>query len=75
MHLTKSAVRTTVNLDESLLDEAERMTGISSRTKLLREGLIALIQRESAGRLASLGGSEPDLTTPRRRRETKRDSG
>jgi Arc/MetJ family transcription regulator len=75
MQSTTRAVRTTVNLDEALLDEAQRMTGISSRTQLLREGLVALIQRESARRLARLGGSEPDLETPRRRREATDDSG
>lgn len=63
-------MRTTVNLDEDLLQEAEDMTGISSRSALLREGLMALIARESARRLARLGGTEPELKpVPRRRPE------
>ena len=63
-------MRTTVNLDEALLDEARRVTGLSERTALIREGLKALIERESARRLARLGGSEPDLRpVPRRRTE------
>lgn len=61
-------MRTTVNLDEKLLDEAQRITGIKERTFLLQEGLRALIERESARRLARLGGSEPQLRTPPRRR-------
>jgi Arc/MetJ family transcription regulator len=61
-------MRTTVNLDEKLLDEARRITGIKERTALLQEGLRALIERESARRLARLGGSEPQLQTPPRRR-------
>jgi Arc/MetJ family transcription regulator len=61
-------MRTTVNLDEHLLAEAKRLTGIRERTALLQEGLRALIERESARRLARLGGSEPDLRTAPRRR-------
>jgi len=63
-------MRTTINLDETLLAEAQRLTGLSERTALVREGLKALIQRESAWRLARLGGSEPSLPPiPRRRAE------
>jgi hypothetical protein len=61
-------MRTTVNLDPELLDEARRLSGISERAALLRAGLIALIERESARRLARLGGTEPQLTLPPRRR-------
>jgi len=61
-------MRTTVNLDQQLLDEAQRLTGIAERTALLQEGLRALIQRESARRLARLGGSEKALRLPPRRR-------
>jgi Arc/MetJ family transcription regulator len=61
-------MRTTLNLDEALLEEAHRLTGMRERTALIHEGLRALIERESARRLARLGGSEPDLRpTPRRR--------
>jgi Arc/MetJ family transcription regulator len=62
-------MRTTVNLDEALLSEAERMTGLKERTALIREGLKALIERESARRLARLGGSEPQLQDVPRRAE------
>lgn len=61
-------MRTTVNLDEALIDEAQRITGLTERTALIREGLKALIERESARRLARLGGSEPQVKRiPRRR--------
>lgn len=60
--------RTTINLDDELLAEAERLTGEPVKTALVREGLRALIERESARRLAALGGAMPDLeVTPRRR--------
>lgn len=62
------AMRTTLNLDEALLEEAQRITGVAERTAIIHEGLRALIERESARRLARLGGSEPDLHAPPRRR-------
>lgn len=61
-------MRTTVNLDEQLLADAQRLTGTQERTALIHEGLRALIARESARRLARLGGSDPRATAPRRRR-------
>lgn len=61
-------MRTTLNLDDLLLEEARRITGLEERTALIHEGLRALIARESARRLARLGGSEPQLRPiPRRR--------
>lgn len=61
-------MRTTLNLDDALIAHARELTGITERTALLHEGLRALIARESARRLARLGGSEPDLADiPRRR--------
>ena len=61
-------MRTTLNLDDLLLEEARRITGLEERTALIHEGLRALIARESARRLARLGGSEPQLRpSPRRR--------
>ena len=61
-------MRTTINLDEELLGEAMRITGMKERTALIHEGLRALIERESARRLARLGGSEKELApVPRRR--------
>jgi Arc/MetJ family transcription regulator len=61
-------MRTTMNLDEELVEEARRITGVRERTALVHAGLRALIERESARRLARLGGSEPDLEVPPRRR-------
>ncbi len=64
-------MRTTINIDEELLAKARRLTGIDGRTDLVREGLRSLIERESARRLARLGGSQPQLEEiPRRRSET-----
>jgi Arc/MetJ family transcription regulator len=61
-------MRTTLNIDDQLLEDAQRLTGISEKTALVREGLRALIERESARRLATLGGTEPQLKPiPRRR--------
>jgi len=60
-------MRTTLNIDDQLLDEAQRITGMSEKAALVREGLRALIERESARRLARLGGTEPQLeSVPRR---------
>ena len=61
-------MRTTVNLDEHLLEEAQEMTGITERTALIHAGLRALVEREAARRLAQLAGTEPELEdVPRRR--------
>lgn len=60
-------MRTTIVLDDDLLAEAQRLTGTQEKTALVREAFRALIQRESALRLARLGGSEPQLRDiPRR---------
>jgi Arc/MetJ family transcription regulator len=61
-------MRTTLNLDDDLLGEAQRLTGMTEPTALIHEGLRALIQRESARRLARLGATEPALRLPPRRR-------
>ena len=61
-------MRTTLNLDDSLLAKAHSLSGMKERTALLSEALRALIERESAKRLARLGGSEPRLKASRRRR-------
>ncbi|GFO55648.1 hypothetical protein GMSM_26550 [Geomonas sp. Red276] len=61
-------MRTTLNIDDALLEKAARLTGLSEKTALVRLGLEALVARESAKRLAGLGGSEPELSAiPRRR--------
>ncbi len=65
-------MRTTVNLDDELLEKAQRLSGITERAALVNEGIRALIERESARRLARLGGSQPQLSTiPRRQTEAK----
>lgn len=61
-------MRTTIALDDDLVAEAQRLTGTVEKTALIREALGALIQRESARRLARLGGTEPALTVAPRRR-------
>lgn len=60
-------MRTTVTLDDDLLARAEELMGSGERTALLRAALLALIERESARRLAALGGTEPHVEAPRRR--------
>jgi Arc/MetJ family transcription regulator len=65
------AMRTTVNLDDQLLEDARKLTGIEERTALLQEALRALIARESARRLARLGGTEPRLRPAPRRRSAE----
>ena len=65
-------MRTTLNLDETLLSRAHKLSGLKERGSLMREALTALIERESARRLARLGGSEPQLKAiPRRRPKAK----
>jgi Arc/MetJ family transcription regulator len=61
-------MRTTLNLDPELIGRAARLTGIREKTALIHAGLEALIARESARRLAALGGTESRLQRPRRRR-------
>jgi len=62
-------MRTTVNLDDDLLEQAQRLTSMMEKSALIREALKALIERESAHRLALLVGSEPQLEEIPRRRE------
>ncbi len=62
-------MRTTLTLDDDLLARAEALTGMKERTALLREALTALIERESARRLARLGGSDPAAEAPPRRQQ------
>jgi Arc/MetJ family transcription regulator len=64
-------MRTTINLDDELIREAQRLTGMTERTALVHAGLRALIERESARRLARLGGSEPTAKAPPRRRSRR----
>ena len=61
-------MRTTLNIDDDLYAKAVELTGVHEKTALLRESLKALIERESAKRLALLGSSEPDLKPVLRRK-------
>ena len=61
-------MRTTLNIDDDLYEKAVELTGVREKTALLREGLKALIERESALRLALLGGSDPTIESAARRR-------
>jgi Arc/MetJ family transcription regulator len=61
-------MRTTLIIDDNLLRKAREITGIQEKTALVRAGLEALIAREAAKRLASLGGTEPGLRAISRRR-------
>lgn len=61
-------MRTTLNLDDELVEKAREFTGIREKTALVHEGLKALVAREAARRLAALGGTMPHLRPiPRRR--------
>jgi Arc/MetJ family transcription regulator len=61
-------MRTTLNIEDELLDSAAKLTGIKEKTSLVRLGLEALIARESSRRLAKLGGTEKQLEMTSRRR-------
>ena len=61
-------MRTTLNIEDSLIDQAAKLTGIKEKTALVKLGLEALIARESARRLAKLGGTQKQLQKiPRRK--------
>jgi len=62
-------MRTTINIDDELLAKAAKLAGPMDRTAMVREGLKALIERESARRLARLGGTQPTLKAAPRRRQ------
>lgn len=68
LNLRSAVVRTTLALDDELLAAAQALTGLTEKSALVREALRALVQRESARRLARLGGTMPDLEIPPRRR-------
>ena len=61
-------MRTTLNIDDELLEQAQRLTNITSKSELIRRALKALVEKESAWRLAEMGGSQPDLEPITRRR-------
>ncbi len=64
-------MRTTLNIDDKILENASKLTGIKEKTALVRLGLEALIAMESSKRLAKLGGTEKELNTIPRRRPSK----
>lgn len=61
-------MRTTINIEDELIDKASKLTGIREKTSLVRLGLQALIAKESSMRLARLGGTEKQLKPISRRR-------
>ncbi len=61
-------MRTTLNIEDALVERASKLTGIKEKTALVRKGLETLISLESSRRLAQLGGSEKKIRMPRRRR-------
>ena len=71
-HMHKSCIlphmRTTLVIDEALLEQARELSGIRQKTALVRAGLEALVAREAARRLAALAGAEPGARPVRRRR-------
>jgi Arc/MetJ family transcription regulator len=64
----EDAMRTTVTIDDELLEKARDYSGIKESSALIREALRQLVQREAARRLIALGGTEPDIVAPPRRR-------
>jgi Arc/MetJ family transcription regulator len=65
-------MRTTLNIDATLIEKARRLSGLTGKTALVRAGLEALIARESGRRLAELGGTETGLKPIPRRRFQRR---
>lgn len=63
-------MRTTLNIEDNLIDKAAKLTGIKEKTALVRLGLEALIARESARRLAKMGGTQKQLREIPRRKGT-----
>ncbi|HTJ29909.1 MAG TPA: type II toxin-antitoxin system VapB family antitoxin [Acidobacteriaceae bacterium] len=61
-------MRTTIALDDELVEQAQEYTGINEKTALVREALTRLVRSEAARRLAALGGSDPNATAAPRRR-------
>ncbi len=61
-------MRTTLNIEDELIEKASKLTGIKEKTALVRKGLETLISLESSRRLAKLGGSEKKIRMPKRRR-------
>ncbi|HEY5817933.1 MAG TPA: type II toxin-antitoxin system VapB family antitoxin [Mesorhizobium sp.] len=73
MRKAAGKMRTPLNLDDQLLAEAQKYTGIAEKTLLVREALKALVEREAGKRLVLLGGSDPDAEFRERRRRGRND--
>lgn len=67
-HAGELKMRTTLNIEDALIEKASKLTGIKEKTALVRKGLETLISLESSKRLAALGGTEKEIRMPRRRR-------
>lgn len=67
-YIKEPEMRTTLNIEDALVERASKLTGINEKTALVRKGLETLISLESSKRLAALGGSEKKIRMPRRRR-------
>ena len=65
-------MRTTITLDDHLIAEASKATGVKERNQLIHDGLRALIARENARAIIALGGSDPEACVPKRRRPRAR---
>lgn len=64
-------MRTTLILDDALMEKARSLTGLAEKTAVVHAGLRALIAQQSALRLAEMGGTDERVRAPRRRRETR----
>jgi hypothetical protein len=67
-YIEEPEMRTTLIIEDALVERASKLTGINEKTALVRKGLETLISLESSKRLAALGGSEKKIRMPRRRR-------
>nr|WP_314260634.1 type II toxin-antitoxin system VapB family antitoxin [uncultured Devosia sp.] len=61
-------MRTTVTIDDKLLEDAKEISGIKETSALVKQALTQLVHREASRQLAAMGGTEPNLVTPPRRR-------
>jgi Arc/MetJ family transcription regulator len=72
--LLEMPMRTTITIDDQLIERAQEVTGIAERSALIKRALTQMIEREAAQRLIALGGSEPDAKAPPRRRWNSEES-
>jgi hypothetical protein len=72
LYIKANNMRTTLNIEDRLLDKAAKLTGVKEKTSLVKLGLEALISRESAVKLGKLGGSEKQLSPVARRKSPRK---